>query len=128
VISNKLIDKIFKFANDNIHLPVSEKKHFSFIVHRKKIIAYGYNQAWKTHRLAARFKHRFSCRHSELHCLINFPYPIEDLNKFKLVNIRLHKDGTIGASKPCQFCQQMLSEFNINKVYYSTGSGEFLAL
>lgn len=115
-LENKLIDT----ARTLFDLPTGRFKHFSFICKRNRIVSVGWNKAFKTHPVARKFHHRFSCIHSELDCLNNFPYKIGELSYYKFYNMRLYKDKRVALSKPCLHCQYMLSSFNVKKVYYST--------
>lgn len=126
-MNRKIIQKILKVANSNLHLPDSRFKHFTFIVERNKIISYGWNQSFKTHPLAAKYKARFYSIHSELDAIKNFPYPVNQLKLYDLINVRILKDGTLGPAKPCVSCHQLLLYFGVRQVYYST-SGEFGSL
>lgn len=109
-----------------MELPIGGQLHFSFIMKKKKIISFGWNNAWKTDRIAAKFSHRFNCIHSELMAIRNFPYRINELCNFTLVNVRLRKTGTVALSKPCECCERMLDAFNVHEVYYTTNNGDFV--
>lgn len=119
-------DKLIRLAKANIELPIGGQLHFSFIMKKKKIVSFGYNNAWKTDRLAAKFGHRFNCLHSELMAIKNFPYHISELSEFTFVNIRLRKNGEIALSKPCECCERMLDAFRVSEVYYTTNNGDFV--
>jgi len=119
VLQNKLI----KISRDNLHLPNSRTKHFTFIVTGQKVICMGYNNSWKTSPLAKRFGHRFHTIHSELSAIKKFPYPIEQLHKYDVVNVRLTKTGMLALSKPCIFCCDMLDFFNVKNIWYSYQEG-----
>lgn len=119
-------DKLIPLCRANIELPIGGQLHFSFIMKKKKIVAFGYNNAWKTSPLAGKFKHRFDCIHSELMAIKNFPYHISELSRFTFVNVRLRKSGTVALSKPCNCCARMLDAFGISEVYYTTNNGDFV--
>jgi len=103
-------------------------QHVTFIVKRNTIICYGVNKKYKTAPLAKKFGHRFSAIHSELAAIKSFPYPIVQLPSFKIINVRIKKNGDVGLSKPCRHCQTMLWFFNIRQIYYSTNNGGFRKL
>lgn len=123
MISKKLERKIYHVALNLKHLINARQKHFSFIVERNNIISVGWNNPKKTHPLGKRFKYRFHCRHSELHAIQHFPYPVEMLSYYKIINLRLLADNSLGLSKPCFICQDLLEFFGINEIYYSTEKG-----
>ena len=104
-------------------LPKSSKLHFTYILYGKKVVAFGVNLSFKTHRLAHKYGCRFSAIHSELSAILNFPYPPAKLADCVLVNIRLNKAGHAVMAKPCQRCQQMLQDFHLTQVYYSDKDG-----
>ena len=119
-------EKLIKISRNNMELPIGGQLHFSFILKKKKIISFGYNNAWKSNPYALKYGHRFLAIHSELMAIKNFPYRISDLVDFTFVNVRLRKNGEIALSKPCECCQRMLIAFNINEVYYTTNNGDFV--
>lgn len=119
-MNRKLSEKIIKIAIANIHLPDSRFKHFTFIAERNNIICWGHNKAYKTHPLAARFKNRFNCIHSELDAIKNFPHSISNLCNYDLINIRILRGGGLGPAKPCISCYNLLMYFGVREIYYST--------
>lgn len=123
MISNKLKNKIYDFTWKNIDKPEGRNKHFTFITQRSKIICYGYNQSFKTHPLGAKYNARFNAIHSELDAIKNFPYMINSLYQYDMINIRVRGDHTFGLSKPCYSCHKLLIFFGVREVYYSTNEG-----
>lgn len=115
---SKIVKRMLRICQDLYDLPDSNK-HFSFILDKNVIVSVGWNQSHKTHPIAAKFGHRFSGIHSELHAIKNFKYPIKELPHFTFVNIRLMKNRTVGLSKPCKHCSKMLSFFEVGEVWYS---------
>lgn len=125
MLSNRLQNKVIEWAKAHMNVIDHAFKHFSFIIKRNKIIALGWNQPYKSHPVACKYRHRFNSIHSELHAICNFPYPIKELRKYTLVNIRLDKCQQIRISKPCKFCIPLLVGVSPRKIYYSTNSGTF---
>lgn len=115
----KILKKCVRLSRDMIHLTESRCKHFSFLIKKNKIISIGYNQPFKTHPLAKELGYRFSCIHSELHCLVSAKR-IEGM----MINIRLDKFGNIRGAKPCPKCEKLLSRHGIPCIY-STDNGDF---
>lgn len=118
-----LTSELVKISRQLIHLPDSDKKHFTFIVKRRKIISIGWNKGFKTHPMAAKYKHRFCCHHSELSAILNFKYRPSELKYYDFINVRITKDGQLANSKPCLSCQSLLKDFGINSILFSTGKG-----
>jgi deoxycytidylate deaminase len=87
------------------------------------VISVGWNKSFKTHPIAKKLGCRFDSIHSELDVINSFPYKISELHKYTLVNIRLMADNTLGISKPCEFCEQLLTIFPVKKIVYSTPKG-----
>jgi hypothetical protein len=122
----KRFDKLIKISNRLIDLPDSRSnKHFSYLLIRNKIISMGYNLSFTSHPIAHKYGYRFDAQHSELKCLLNAPYPPSIFNRCTLINIRIMSNGLIGISKPCPKCQQLLRDFNINRIYFTNREGEF---
>lgn len=119
-------DKLIRLCRANMELPIGGQLHFSFIMKKKKIISFGYNNAWKSSPYALKYGHRFLAIHSELMAIKNFPYPVGELYRFTFVNVRLRTNGEIALSKPCECCQRMLDAFGINELYYTTNNGDFV--
>lgn len=117
--------KLIKLAKANIELPSGGQLHFSFILKKKKIVSFGFNNAWKSSPISAKYGHRWNAIHSELMAIKNFPWSINELGRFTFVNIRLRKDGSIALSKPCIHCEKMLSYFGVSELYYTSNEGDF---
>ncbi len=118
---NHFIDK----ARAVLPLITSRHRHISFIVDGNKIVSTGYAQLFKTHPLAKKYGHRFSCIHSELHAIKNFPGVPRELSRYVMINIRFLANGTVGMAKPCIRCQKMLGDFGIKRIYFTTKREKF---
>lgn len=119
-----LIEKSF----DLIELPNCKRKHFSFVLWKKKIISVGWNNAWRTHPISNKFGHRFNAIHSELAAIKNMSRPVSFLKECKLVNIRVNRHGLVLMSKPCGSCENMLKYFGIREIVYTNNDGKFVEL
>lgn len=120
---NRKLIQCVSVARNLFELPNSSKRHFTFILERNKIISVGWNDGFKTHPLAARYGHRYNGIHSELMAILHFKRPIADLQYYDFVNIRLKQNKSLGNSKPCRCCANMLKDFNVTHVMYSIDEG-----
>jgi tRNA(Arg) A34 adenosine deaminase TadA len=100
-------------------------KHVSFIVDRRSILSIGWNQPFKTHPIAERFKYRYAAIHSELHAILKFPRPNKELYKYQFINVRIDKFGKLKMAKPCSKCLVLLSFFGVRQVEFSNSKGNF---
>lgn len=129
MISPTLNSRMMKLILGGLDLPTARHKHFSFITRKNKIIAFGWNQSFKTHPLAAKYGHRFNSIHSELHAIKNFPYPISELRDYTLINARYSPgEKKLTLAKPCSKCIYFLSCFSFREVLYTDNKGDFIAL
>lgn len=123
MLNNSLICKLINISLSLKHLPKSNKKHFSFIVIRNKIIGFGYNNGYKTHPITHSLKYRFCAIHSEFAAINSLPYGFKDYNKCKLINIRITRNNGTGISKPCHICNKYIDLFPFREIWYSATSG-----
>lgn len=112
------ISPLYKKALELARFDYGFMDHFTFILRRKKIICVGQNE-YRTHTFAKRHKYKFPYIHSELNAIRNFPWPIKELSKCKLVNLRLDMSGRLTMAAPCDYCSEMLSLFNPREIWYS---------
>lgn len=119
----KIYNKLHQVSINLKHTTNTSSPHFTFLIKRNNIICFGVNNTVKTHPLANQFGHRFNSIHSELACINNFQYPISQLNKFDMVNVRITSDNKLAMSKPCNQCIRMLRSFGVHEVVYSTKHG-----
>lgn len=119
----KIHKKILKITHDLQEIPLGKSKHFSFLVDKNKIVSIGWNRT-KTHTLAHKMGYTWKYIHSELDCIIKFPYKPEDLSGYIMFNTRIDRNQQIKIAKPCRFCQRTLNHFGI-KTIYTNNEGEF---
>lgn len=126
-MQQNLVEKLIRHSKKlaALNLPQGNHKHFAYIVKRNKVLAFGYNLAFKTHPMAAQFGHRFNSIHAETMAINNFPLPVGYLSDYDLISLRVRKTGQLGLALPCQYCRAMLKVFNPKNVFYSTDEGEF---
>lgn len=97
--------------------------HVTFILNKKKLISIGVNSK-KTHTCSLNYKYRGEVgTHSELAAINQLRF--RGVQNFTVVNIRLNSKNEVRMSKPCCGCADMLKQFSVKKVYYSTNDGTF---
>lgn len=121
---NHDFDKLIKQSKILMDKPNLKHRHFSFIMQKGQVMSVGYNTL-KTHPLAVKYGYPYFYQHSELNSVIKFPDKIDVLRKCVIVNIRLNAKGRLLMSKPCKYCQALISSFGIKQVYYSNSDGGF---
>jgi hypothetical protein len=110
-------------------------RHFSFITHKKRIVAIGRNYP-KTHptnllhrKVSIRTGEDFSnqkhiCSEfnaiSKLKRLTNI-----DTKKCILVNLRYDRNKKLALAKPCMSCKSLLSYFQFKSIIYSNNCGKY---
>jgi tRNA(Arg) A34 adenosine deaminase TadA len=117
--------KLVRFAYKNLHDSGGRSKHLSFLVRRNKVICIGYNSYVDTHTLAHKFGYWLSSIHSELSMINNYQGRLEELRNMKVYNIRINNHNLPAIAKPCGRCIELLSHFNIRKVFYTTDEFSF---
>lgn len=116
-------DYLTRKARQLLDLPNGRVKHFSFLLQKKKIVGFGYNQSFTSHPIAKKYGYRFEGIHSELHCLLSFCRPLREVGDYVMVNVRFMADGSLGIAKPCNRCQKLLRDLGLLEVVYSTENG-----
>lgn len=98
---------------------VMNHKHGAIIVHKKKIIATGFNYILK------QYYHEFSI-HAEISAINSLKGSQQlktILPECELYVVRIGPNEyheTLKYSKPCCKCQKVINKFGIRKAYYST--------
>lgn len=87
------------------------------IVSGNKVIGVGFNKN-KTHPKSF---HKFKGIHAEFSAVMNSRE--QNVRGASIYVYRETKNGTLGNSKPCIFCQDMLRSVYIKNVYYTTENG-----
>jgi deoxycytidylate deaminase len=106
-------------------------RHFSFILHKKKILSIGYNSP-KTHPLNLKLNfvnrkndpiHDLVGTHSELSAVIKLG--TEDCDGLVLVNTRVNRNNQIDSSMPCKGCISLIKNLNFKQILYTNKRGDF---
>lgn len=82
------------------------------VVYKNRPIGFGFNQPFKTN---TKSNNPFHTTHAELSAILN----AGDCRGASIYIYREVKDGTKANSKPCKFCQQLIKQAGIKKVYYT---------
>ena len=124
-MNTKIFDETFKLAQ--AVEPVRGARIAAAVVHRGKIISYGFNHK-KSHPFQAKFckNNHAVFFHAEVHAIKNalIAVDVNDLSKCELYIVRAKRDKTnkkwiSGMSKPCSGCQKCIDLFDLKSVYYS---------
>jgi len=97
-----------------------QKKHISFIIYKRKIVAVGQN-IFKTHPDTFRLGYRSADMHSELDAYRKISKNMRD-KKLILLNFRFNRFGEFRNSKPCPVCSKWCSEL-FHEIYYTSDDG-----
>lgn len=122
----KIIKNLFGLAQDVE--PVSRARIVAAIVHRNKVISYGFNQ-FKTHPMAARFSKHPEARylHAEVaairNCIKKHGPDVLQKSSLFVVRAKQRNEGSDfywGMAKPCIGCSMAITTFKIPTVIYTT--------
>lgn len=99
------------------------RSHVAFLIKKGKIEKIGLNKA-KTHpRIPKHPYHEGHVGiHAELDCILKVDK--EDFSDYKMLVLRVGKNGKLMMSKPCPGCQSVLKQFSLSDVWYSNHKGE----
>ena len=126
--SEKIIEQLFLMARDQE--PVARARVAAALVHKGRVISYGYNQS-RTSWIQRRFKkndHAFFL-HAEVDA-IKKALKIVDADTVKNSTLYVARAKTIdkkdvyGMAKPCNGCQECIKWFNVKRVFYTTDEGK----
>ena len=108
-------------------------RHFSFILHKGRIISSGLNSS-KTHPLNLRNRkisritgedyssQKQTC--SELNAILKLKRLTNiDTRKCILINLRYDRNNELALAKPCMSCQSLLQYHNFKTIIWSTSKG-----
>jgi deoxycytidylate deaminase len=122
---NGKLSKFIEISRALLPQNFSKRKHFSFILYKRRIMSIGINDELCTHPKAKEFGFKYYRIHSELSSIIRFPEKPILLAKCTLINVRLSRTGTVMISHPCKNCKRLISSFNFKRVFYTNVEGEF---
>ena len=131
-----LREKITRIAYQNLYkhhdkgLNNKRKRsfHYTFLTLRNNILHWEINLENKSHPESFRQGYFGSTQHSELRAIVTFPYPTNILNRLDLWNIRINRHNQIACSRPCERCEDFISEFNFRHIFYTDNIGNWILL
>lgn len=124
---SNLLERLIKKSRLLIPLNEGKSSHFSYLVRKNGIISIGLNNRVKTHTMCSKWGYPYERIHSEVSAICSMPYGT-NVEKCRLVNIRLNKNGVVLGSRPCKFCQALLREYRPKEVWFTTDAGDFECL
>lgn len=125
--SEKIIEELFVLARD--HEKFGRARVAAAVVHRGKIISYGFNQP-RTHSLQQVFQKNPEAiyLHAEIDAIKN-AIRVSDYDTLKKSTVYVARsknvdgDDVYGNAKPCKGCEACLKFFNVKRVIYTTDEG-----
>lgn len=103
----------------------NKNSHIAFLIKSNIIYKIGTNKR-RTHPEI--FKHPYHDGyvgiHAELDCVLKLDK--EDLSDYNILVLRIDNNGKLNMSKPCNGCQSLLNQFNINQIWYSDPNGQIV--
>jgi len=130
--SEKIINELFILARDKER--VAKAKVVAAVVHKGKIVSYGFNQ-YRTSWMQRKFKKNDLSLflHAEVDAIKN-ALKVADANTVKnstLYVVRSRKIAgkhVFGEAKPCRGCESCIKWFDMKRVYYSTDENTYEAM
>jgi hypothetical protein len=131
----KILDKTIKLAYKSWEPhPLIRCYHYAAAFDNNKMIAFAGNNpitfSAKAFRMGERFNistyKEFPFVHAESHLISKLldRYDSIDIN-WKIVVLRINREGRILLSKPCKNCQKILDALELYNVFYSTNEDTF---
>lgn len=134
---NKIIVKTIKksYASWKPN-PLIRCYHYAAAFDNNKMIAFAKNNPIKFSAKAFRMGERFNINtykefpfpHAESHLISKLldRYNTIDSN-WRIVVLRINREGRILGSKPCKNCQKILDAVDLTNIYYSDDNGNFVS-
>lgn len=119
-IINRTIDIAMSLCPLNLEHRCS---HIAFLIRNSKIVHIGTNSC-KSHPETLKYdykNHQLVGIHAEL--AVCMKSGKENLRDYKMVVLRVNRNGKLANSKPCCGCQSVIKQFNVGEVWYSDKNG-----
>lgn len=118
----KNLQTALKIANLNVNIVSAEKKHFSFLFYKSKLVGWAHNNYKKTHPLLNKLGYGPKRIHSEFAVLLPYIFNPRKLRNCTLINVRLNTLNELQQCKPCRACNNLILSLPIKSVlYYEDG-------
>jgi deoxycytidylate deaminase len=115
------MNHFFKLARNESLKSTFRVKIGAVLVRKGTPISVGHNYGTKTHPETRKF-HPYQTIHAELDCLIGLERPL--INGCTMYVYREKANGEIACCKPCSTCQQILRNYGVKRVFYTTDNGK----
>lgn len=127
VMNNKIICRTVDIAKAMCPLNLEHRcSHIAFLIRNSKIVHIGTNSC-KSHPETLKYdykNHQLVGLHAELNVCMKSGK--ENLRDYKMVVLRVDRNGKLANSKPCCGCQSVIKQFNVGEVWYSDSNGEIV--
>lgn len=110
-----VIDYARKTANEHT-IPGFPNKVCAIIYSGSRVLAWGLNNPYKTHPKST---NPYKTIHAELDAILRASRFGHDLSDVSLYIHRVRRDGKDGLSKPCKWCERLISHAGIKEVSWS---------
>jgi hypothetical protein len=115
--------------------PLIRCYHYAAAFEKNKMIAFAKNNPIKFNAKAYRMGEMFNIDtykeypypHAESHLVSKLLDRYNTIDpSWKIVVLRINREGRLLLSKPCDNCQKILDVLNLKNIYYSNNSGKFV--
>lgn len=124
VMNNKIIKRTVDIAMAMCPLNLEHRcSHMAFLIKSGKIVHIGTNSC-KSHPETLKYdyeNHQLVGIHAELSVCMKSGK--ENLRDYKMIVLRVDRNGKLANSKPCCGCQSVIKQFDIGEVWYSDKNG-----
>jgi deoxycytidylate deaminase len=117
-MTNTVVRKLQNLRRLSNH---KQHKLSALILHRGRPISFGYNNQTKTHPKIKKYSD-LKTLHAEMSALFKIKNK-SILKDCTMVIYREHRNGVMANAKPCEVCTEMLRDYGITQVIYSTPNG-----
>lgn len=125
LMKNKIIKRTIDIAKAICPLNLDHRcSHIAFLVKKNKIVHIGTNSCKSNpHTLKYEYEdHQRDGVHAELSVCLKSGK--QNLSNYKMIVLRVDRNGNLTNSKPCSGCQSVIKQFNINNVWHSDSEGK----
>ena len=124
VMNSKILKRTIDIAKAMCPLNLEHRcSHMAFLIKCGKIVHIGTNSC-KSHPKTLEYdykNHQLVGLHAELSVCMKSDK--ENLRDYKMVVLRVDRNGNLANSKPCCGCQSVIKQFNIGEVWHSDSNG-----